>query len=408
MKRKTIAALITVLTVGMSTSVWAAPSISQIIPEAPVVVSGNLTSGQTLVVTNVNTNAYKDTTVAEVVKKANDDNTVTTVKEILTELKVDTKKEEIKTTTGTKVNPTLYEQVTPFVDLAIKEGDKTTLESTGAITATITVDAVKEMEKKDVLLMQIDPSTGKVLFVAPEKMDKATGEITATFQTLGPVAVLKTVPIVVKNTDPEKYENEKAAEAVTEFKDETKDVKLADVLNILTTEDTTAIEVADGVTVNAADYTTAMGFADLAIKQGEDYLYDMDGSLEAEAQRDLASTDWQRLVQSANPDYDVAAAEADPSLLEELEPFTIQGSFLMQINPVTGEAEYIYEPELYFTSANSDGEEAEEDKENDTEEVRTSWTIEDEDASAETPNLVIRAEFKSMGPFAIFLPNDVQ
>lgn len=105
MKRKTIAALITVLTVGMSTSIWAAPSISQIIPEAPVVVSGNLTGGQTLVVTNVNTNAYKDTTVAEVVKKANDDNTVTTVKEILTELKVDTKKEEIKTTTGTKVNP---------------------------------------------------------------------------------------------------------------------------------------------------------------------------------------------------------------------------------------------------------------------------------------------------------------
>ena len=405
MKRKTIAALITVLTVGMSTSVWAAPSISQIIPEAPVVVSGNLTGGQTLVVTNVNTNAYKDTTVAEVVKKANDDNTVTTVKEILTELKVYTKKEEIKTTTGTKVNPNLYEQVTPFVDLAIKEGDKITLESTGAITATITGDAVMEMEKKDGRLMQIDPSTGKVFFVAPEKMDKATGEITATFQTLGPVAVLKTVPVVVKNTAPEKYENEKAAEAVTEFKDETKDVKLADVLNILTTEDTTAIEVADGVTVNAADYTTAMGFADLAIKQGEDYLYDMDGSLEAEAQRDLASTNWQRLVQSVNPDYDVAAAEADPSLLEELEPFTIPGSFLMQINPVTGEAEYIYEPELYFASANSDGEEA---KENDAEEVRTSWTIEDEDASAETPNLVIRAEFKSMGPFAIFLPNDVQ
>ena len=408
MKRKTIAALIAVLTVGMSTSVWAAPSISQIIPEAPKVISGNLTGGQTLVVKNVDTDAYKDTTVAEVVKKANDDNTITTVKEVLAELKVDIKTEEIKTTSGTTVNPTLYEQITPFVDLAIEEGDKTTYELTGTVQATITVEAAKEMEKKDVLLMQIDPTTGKVYFVAPEKLDSETGEITATFQTLGPVAVLKTVPIVVKDTDPEKYENEKAAEAVTEFKDEKKDVKLADVLNILTTEDTTAIEVADGITINATDYTTAMGFADLAIKQGEDYLYDMDGSLEAEAQRDLASTDWQRLVQSVNPDYDVAAAEADPSLLEELEPFTIPGSFLMQINPVTGEAEYIYEPELYFASANSDEEEADEDTENDIEEIRTSWTIEDEDASAETPNLVIRAEFKSMGPFAIFLPNDVQ
>lgn len=405
MKRKTIAALITVLTVSMSTSVWAAKSISQIIPEAPVVITGNLTGNQTLVVTNVNTSAYKNTTVAEVVKKANDDNTITTVKEVLAELKVDTKTEEIKTTTGTTVNPTLYEQITPFVDLAIKENDKITYETTGAIQATITVEAAKEMKKKDVLLMQIDPNNGKVYFVAPEKLDSKTGEITATFQTLGPVAVLKTVPVVVKDTDPEKYENEKVTEAVTQFKDETKDVKLADVLNILTTEDTTAIQVADGVTINAADYSTAMGFADLAIKQGEDYLYDMDGSLEAEANRDLASTDWQKLVQSVNPDYDIAAAEADPSLLTELEPFTIPGSFLMQINPVTGEAEYIYEPELYFALPNSDEDEEETE---DDEEVRTGWTVEDETANEDTPNLVIRAEFKSMGPFAIFLPNDAQ
>lgn len=407
MKRKTIAALIAVLTVGiMSTSVWAAKSISQIIPEAPVVITGNLTGNQTLVVENANANAYKNTTVAEVVKKANDDNTITTVKEVLAELKVDTKTEEIKTTTGTIVNPTLYEQITPFVDLAIKENDKITYETTGAIQATITVEAAKEMKKKDVLLMQIDPNNGKVYFVAPEKLDSKTGEITATFQTLGPVAVLKTVPIVVKDTDPEKYENEKVTEAVTQFKDETKDVNLADVLNILTTEDTTAIQVADGVTINAADYSTAMGFADLAIKQGEDYLYDMDGSLEAEANRDLASTDWQKLVQSVNPDYDIAAAEADPSLLTELEPFTIPGSFLMQINPVTGDVEYIYEPELYFALPNSD--EDEEETEDDAEEVRTSWTVEDETASEDTPNLVIRAEFKSMGPFAIFLPNDAQ
>ena len=406
MKRKTIAALIAVLTVGMSTSVWAAKSISQIIPEAPVVITGNLTGNQTLVVENANTNAYKNTTVAEVVKKANDDNTITTVKEVLAELKVDTKTEEIKTTTGTTVNPTLYEQITPFVDLAIKENDKITYETTGAIQATITVEAAKEMKKKDVLLMQIDPNNGKVYFVAPEKLDSKTGEITATFQTLGPVAVLKTVPVVVKDTDPEKYENEKVTEAVTQFKDETKDVKLADVLNILTTEDTTAIQVADGVTINAADYSTAMGFADLAIKQGEDYLYDMDGSLKAEANRDLASTDWQKLVQSVNPDYDIAAAEADPSLLTELEPFTIPGSFLMQINPVTGVAEYIYEPELYFALPNSD--EDEEETEDDAEEVRANWTVEDETASEDTPNLVIRAEFKSMGPFAIFLPNDAQ
>ena len=407
MKRKTIAALIAVLTVGMmSTSVWAAKSISQIIPEAPKVVSGNLTAGQTLAVKNVDTSAYKNPTVAEAVKKANDDNTITTVKEILTYLGVDTKTEEIKTTSGTIINPSLYEMVTPFIDLVIEENGKTIYETTGEITAAITVEAVKDMNKKDILLMQIDPTTGEAYFIAPEEFNSATGEITATFPTLGPVAVLKTVPVVVKDTDPEKYENEKVTEAVTQFKDKTKDVNLADVLNILTTEDTTAIQVAEGVTINAADYSTAMGFADLAIKQGEDYLYDMDGSLKAEANRDLASTDWQKLVQSVNPDYDIAAAEADPSLLTELEPFTIPGSFLMQINPVTGVAGYIYEPELYFTLPNSD--EDEEETEDDAEEVRASWTVEDETASEDTPNLVIRAEFKSMGPFAIFLPNDAQ
>ena len=406
MKRKTIAALIAVLTVGMSTSVWAAPSISQIIPEAPKVVSGNLTNGQTLAVKNVDTSAYKNPTVAEAVKKANDDNTITTVKEILTDLGVDTKTEEIKTTSGTVINPSLYEMVTPFIDLVIEENGKTIYETTGEITAAITVEAVKDMNKKDILLMQIDPTTGEAYFIAPEEFNSATGEITATFPTLGPVAVLKTVPVVVKDTDPEKYENEKVTEAVTQFKDKTKDINLADVLNILNTEDTTAIQVAEGVTINAADYSTAMGFADLAIKQGEDYLYDMDGSLEAEANRDLASTDWQKLVQSVNPDYDIAAAEADPSLLTELEPFTIPGSFLMQINPVTGEAEYIYEPELYFALPNSN--EDEEETEDNAKEVRTGWTAEDENTSEDTPNLVISAEFKSMGPFAIFLPNDAQ
>ncbi len=52
MKRKTIAALIAVLTIGMSTSVWAVPSISQIIPEAPKTEQGTLSGGQTLAVKN--------------------------------------------------------------------------------------------------------------------------------------------------------------------------------------------------------------------------------------------------------------------------------------------------------------------------------------------------------------------
>ena len=62
MKRKTIAALIAVLTIGMSTSVWAAQSISQIIPEAPKTEQGTLSGGQTLVVKNADPASYKNET----------------------------------------------------------------------------------------------------------------------------------------------------------------------------------------------------------------------------------------------------------------------------------------------------------------------------------------------------------
>ena len=119
MKRKTIAALIAVLTIGMSTSVWAAQSISQIIPEAPKTEQGTLSGGQTLVVKNADPASYKNETVTKAVEKFNDDKTVVTVTEFLSDLGVDTKTEEIKTTTGTPVIPSLYESLTPVIDLGI-------------------------------------------------------------------------------------------------------------------------------------------------------------------------------------------------------------------------------------------------------------------------------------------------
>ena len=129
MKRKTIAALIAVLTIGMSTSVWAAQSISQIIPEAPKTEQGVLLGGQTLVVKNADPVSYKNETVAKAVEKFNDDKTVVTVTEFLSDLGVDTKTEEIKTTTGTPVIPSLYESLTPVIDLGIEENGEMIYES---------------------------------------------------------------------------------------------------------------------------------------------------------------------------------------------------------------------------------------------------------------------------------------
>ena len=207
MKRKTIAALIAVLTIGMSTSVWAAQSISQIIPEAPKTEQGVLLGGQTLVVKNADPVSYKNETVAKAVEKFNDDKTVVTVTEFLSDLGVDTKTEEIKTTTGTPVIPSLYESLTPVIDLGIEENGEMIYETSKPIKATITVEAVKGMDKKDILLMVVDPVTNKPYFISPEEFNSETGEITATFPTLGALTVLKTAPIRTTGVNPDKYEN---------------------------------------------------------------------------------------------------------------------------------------------------------------------------------------------------------
>ena len=444
MKRKAAAALLAALTLSMAMNVWAAPSISQIIPENPQVVSGTLTGSQQLAVQNADPSAYADKTVADTVTWANDDNTVATIKEILTRLGLDTKA-EFKDIFENKVNPTLYEQLTPFVDLVIKDGNNVSYASNGQIKAKITVEAAKEMKKEDLLLMQVDATTGKVYFMPIEEFDPVTGEITATFPTLGPIALLKKVPVVVRDTDPDKYESEKAKELVTKFADEKKDIELSDVLDVLKEENETVPETVaikdkeeNDVEITVANYNSAMGFADLAIKQGqEDYLYDMDGTLEAKARRDLNDVDWERLVKEAYPEFDVEAAKADPSLLAELEPFTIPGSVILQVNPITGEEEYIYEPEISFAFEEEEAAEdttkaadadATETADADTTETtavaeqtaakadstavstedadqENFWEVPDEDKEEDNvlPDLVLKAEYRTMGPFALFL-----
>ena len=50
MKRKYFSILLAAMTIAASANVYAAPSIGQIIPEAPKVVEGNLSNKQELIV----------------------------------------------------------------------------------------------------------------------------------------------------------------------------------------------------------------------------------------------------------------------------------------------------------------------------------------------------------------------
>jgi hypothetical protein len=428
MKRRLISILLTFTIVCTPVTAYAAASISQIIPENPTVVSGNLEEGERLVVQNANTSLYTNQKVAETVEWVNNEDTVATVKEILTRLDVDTKTNvQVSGASGKKtVNPTLYEQLTPFVDLAIQSEDEIKYTSSGSVKASITIEAAKNTKKKEIMIMQIDPTDGKVYFVAVDKLNSKTGEITAEFPTLGPISLIQAVPIVVKGTNPDDYENEKAVEVATTFEEKTSDIALADVLQI-TGGESGEITVSEGVTINPEDYSSTMGFADLAIKQGDGYLYDMGGSLEAEVERDISDMDWQSMIQAVDPEFDTDAAEENLGLLTEQEPFTIEGSFVMVVNTVSGESSYIYEPELSFEYQATEEEEEEEDTEEaDTEETEATeetadaedeeeteeegeslyvWSVTDEDKTdTSIPNLKIKGEFGSMGIFSFFMP----
>ncbi|MCD7746155.1 MAG: hypothetical protein LUI13_12890 [Lachnospiraceae bacterium] len=127
--RKAITAvmLTTAMMIGTALTANAAASISTFIPENPVVSEDSeatLAEGATLIVQNADTSAYENETVAQVVEQFNDDSTVTTVKEVLDTLSVDTSG-NTKTSSGKTVNATLYEAITPIFDLAIEESDGT-------------------------------------------------------------------------------------------------------------------------------------------------------------------------------------------------------------------------------------------------------------------------------------------
>ena len=93
MKKRIASILIAAAVMGMSVSVWAAPSISEIIPEAPQVNQGNLSSNQQVIVQNANTGAYVNKDVAKVVEEVNNGNTKVEINKVLTDLKVDTNSE---------------------------------------------------------------------------------------------------------------------------------------------------------------------------------------------------------------------------------------------------------------------------------------------------------------------------
>ena len=430
MKKKYLSILLAAVTITASMSVYAAPSISTIMPEAPRVVEGNISAGQKVIVQNANTAAYKNKTVADLVDKVNDDSVQMTMEDILTALGINADEQQ-ETPDGRDVNPSLYELLTPFVDVAIQEGDNVTYESDGSIKVTLNIEAAKGAKMKDLLLMQIDQETGKVSFVPAEELDPETGDMTVTLPSLGPVALVGKVPVVSKKATPELYSNEKVAEVADQLKDEEAGFAMTDFVKDFMETDATEIKVSDDKTINPDDYESVTELMDLAIKAGDTYSYKMNGYLNAEVNCEITKVNWQKMVAAAYPDFDVAAAETDPSLLVNLAPFTLDDVVVAQADAVTGEMYYLTDVEFSFaypedeeteaaetevaTEAETETEVATEAAESETEtealestednkEELMTWDVQDEDKKDEKqPNLVIKGKFTGMGPLAVFM-----
>lgn len=428
MKKKYLSILLAAVTITAAMSVYAAPSISTIMPEAPRVVEGNISAGQKVIVQNVNTAAYKNKTVADLVDKVNDDSVQMTMEDILTALGINADEQQ-ETPDGRDGNPSLYELLTPFVDVAIQEGDNVTYESDGSIKVTLNIEAAKGAKMKDLLLMQIDQETGKVSFIPAEELDPETGDMTVTLPSLGPVALVGKVPVVSKKATPELYSNEKVAEVADQLKDEAAGFAMTDFVKDFMETDATEIKVSDDKTINADDYESVTELMDLAIKAGDTYNYKMNGYLNAEVNCEISKVNWQKMVAAAYPDFDAAAAETDPSLLVNLAPFTLDDVVVAQADAVTGEMYYLTDVEFSFaypedeeteaaetevaTEAETETEAAESETETETETLESTednkeelmiWDVQDEDKKDEKqPNLVIKGKFTGMGPLAVFM-----
>lgn len=200
MKKKVMLGVIAAMVVSMSATVFAAPSIGQIIPEEPKIVSTeNVPEGAKLVVSTIDVedekvidNYTSNETVKTLLKTVNDEETkptIETVKEALKEMNVEDVT-NVETKSGEKVDLTEYKFTTPFVDVALQIGDKITYKTNGDLEVKLTFDAAKEKKAEDLLLMLVDPETGKVVFITIDEIDSVTGELKVTLPFLGAVTLL--------------------------------------------------------------------------------------------------------------------------------------------------------------------------------------------------------------------------
>ena len=118
--------------------------------------------------------------------------------------------------------PQQYEALTSFVDLAIEDLDAISYDMDGHVQVKFTCELTVGMDEEDLALMTIDQETKEMKYLELDKFDEKTGEITVTFENLGPFVVMtKVIPdeditVIDEEEETSEAETEEETEAATE------------------------------------------------------------------------------------------------------------------------------------------------------------------------------------------------
>ena len=201
MKKKVMLGVIAAMVVSMSATVFAAPSIGQIIPEDPEIVTSTLSEDWKLRVKTIDgtdekaLDAYtKVEPLKSILKKVNDEKNKPTVEQIEEELK-ELKVEDIhnvETKSGEKIDLTEYKFTTQFVDLAAVLGDEVEYTPEGEVEVKIAFEAAKDKKAEDLVIMLVNPETSEIVFITlgEDDLDPKTGEIKVKLPFLGAITIL--------------------------------------------------------------------------------------------------------------------------------------------------------------------------------------------------------------------------
>lgn len=104
--------------------------------------------------------------------------------------KADIAEEPETTNKGNVILTQDYEALTSFVDLAEEDMEQISYDMDGHAQVKFDCELAIGLDENDIVVMTIDPKTKEKKYLEPDTFDPVTGELTVTFENLGPFTVL--------------------------------------------------------------------------------------------------------------------------------------------------------------------------------------------------------------------------